>query len=188
MKKAIGLLIIVGIVVLVAYHGLIYYDNNFPYGRMWKTPAIRPHEEPLPIMEAGVIPFMGGETIYRETPGNELKSPLAKGNPKDIELGKIEYFTFCAQCHGKYHDGNGTVGQSFYPLPGDLRSEKVQSQPEGALFQEISYGVQGGRQPALASTIRVLERWRIIAYVKSLGIRIKKKQTESKNTTQPVKK
>jgi mono/diheme cytochrome c family protein len=139
-------------------------------------------------MEAGVVPFTGGETVYRETPGKELKSPLAKGNPKDIEMGKIEYFTFCAQCHGKNHDGMGTVGQSFYPLPGDLRSEKVQSQPEGILFQEISYGIQGGRQPALASTIRVLERWRIIAYVKSLGIRNSPKPTSSEKPTHPVKK
>ena len=188
MKKIVFLIILVGVLIVGAYGALTHYDNHFKYGRMWETPSVRPHEEPLPIMESGVVPFKGGEAIYRETPGEELKSPLAKGNPKDIELGKIEYFTFCAQCHGKYHDGNGTVGQSFYPLPTDLRSEKVQSQPEGILFQGISYGVQGGRQPALASTIRVLERWRIIAYVKSLGIRKTSKPTQSEKPTKPAKK
>jgi mono/diheme cytochrome c family protein len=154
----------------------------------WEQPFLE-----SPIIEANGDPVTKGWVvkdgcIYRETPGEELKSPLAEGNPKDIELGKIEYFTFCAQCHGKYHDGNGTVGQSFYPLPTDLRSEKVQSQPEGILFQGISYGVQRKRQPALASTIRVLERWRIIAYVKSLGIKKPHKSTKSEKPTKPAKK
>ena len=41
----------------------------------------------------------------------------------------------------------------------------------GLLFKEISYGIPGGRQPALATTIEADERWRIVAYVKSLGKR-----------------
>ena len=98
-------------------------------------------------------------------------SPLEKGNPEDIEKGKQGYFSYCAQCHGKDHDGNGTVGQSFHPLPTDLQSTGVQHQFEGALFKSISYGVPGGRQPPLATTIDVSERWQIIAYIKSLGIR-----------------
>jgi hypothetical protein len=43
--------------------------------------------------------------------------------------------------------------------------------PVGTLFKEISYGIPGGRQPALATTIAAHERWQIIAYVKSLGER-----------------
>jgi hypothetical protein len=56
-------------------------------------------------------------------------------------------------------------------LPSDLRSVKVQTQSEGALFQEISYGQPGGRQPALATTVSVQERWQVISHIKSLGIR-----------------
>ena len=164
-------MVLVGIVIIAAYHVFIYYDNNFPYGRMWETPAVRPHQEPQLIMEAGIVPFHGGEENYRVTPAEALTSPLGKGSPEDIEKGKTGYFTYCAQCHGKYHDGNGTVGQSFHPLPTDLRSAKVQDRIEGALFKEISYGNPGGRQPALATTIAVERRWQIIAYVKSLGIR-----------------
>ena len=164
-------MILVGIVIIAAYHVFIYYDNNFPYGRMWETPAVRPHEEPILIMEAGIVPFHGGEENYRVTPAEALTSPLGKGSPEDIEKGKKGYFTYCAQCHGKYHDGNGTVGQSFHPLPTDLRSAKVQDTIEGTLFKEISYGNPDGRQPALATTIAIERRWQIIAYVKSLGIR-----------------
>jgi hypothetical protein len=39
------------------------------------------------------------------------------------------------------------------------------------LFKEISYGIPGGRQPALATTVAVNDRWHAIAYVKSLGQR-----------------
>ena len=74
-------------------------------------------------------------------------------------------------CHGPNHDGKGTVGQSFSPLPTDIRSAKVQALPDGVHFKEISYGIPDGRQPALATTITVLDRWRIVAYVKSLGVR-----------------
>jgi hypothetical protein len=47
----------------------------------------------------------------------------------------------------------------------------VQSLSEGAFFKEISYGIPGGKQPPLATTIDPLDRWRIIAYVQSLGPR-----------------
>ena len=173
MKKIIGLCIVVAVLILAAYQGLIFYDNNFRYGRMRETPAVRPHEEPLLIMEAGVVPFSGGEMNYRAQRPDDLKSPLETSNPETIKRGEAVYFTFCAQCHGKNLDGKGPVGQSFYPLPADLRSPKVQTEFEGNIFWDISYGLPEGkgRQPALATTIDVMDRWRVVAYVKSLGIR-----------------
>jgi mono/diheme cytochrome c family protein len=99
-----------------------------------------------------------------------LKSPITLSDHTQIQIGKDLYAKFCAQCHGKNYDGNGTVGQSFHPLPTDLRSPKVQSLSQGAFFKEISYGIPDGRQPPLATTIDALDRWRIIAYVESLGI------------------
>lgn len=171
MKKYAVALVVLIILVFVVYHGLLYYDNNFPFGRMWETPAVRPLEDrPMP-MENGVVPVSGGEALYRAERGKDLTSPLQLGDPAQLEKGKALYFTYCAQCHGKGHDGNGTVGQSFHPLPTDLRSLNVQTLPEGELFQSISYGTPNGRQPPLASTISILDRWQIIAYVKSLGPR-----------------
>jgi mono/diheme cytochrome c family protein len=167
------LIIVVGLVaiVFVAYQGLIFLDSNFRYGRMWETPVIRPHEQELLAMDEGLVPITGGEALLRVTPGEELQSPFSMGSATTIEVGERLYVTYCTQCHGKYHDGNGTVGQSFQPLPTDLRSTKVQDQAEGILFKEISYGVPDGRQPPLATTISIDDRWRITAYVKSLGPR-----------------
>ena len=173
MKKAAGVIICVGVIVFMAYQALIYYDNNFRYGRMRETPAVRPHEEPLLTMEPGVVPFSGGEMNYLTRKPDDLKSPLEMNNPETIKRGQAVYLTFCLQCHGKNHDGNAPVGQSFSPLPTDLRSPKVQAEFEGNLFWDISYGLPDGkgRQPALATTIDVPDRWRVVAYVKSLGVR-----------------
>lgn len=171
MKKIFLILIAVAVVVYVAYEALLYYDDKFIYGRMRETPAVRPYETPMLIMEAGVVPFLGGELNFRVARADELKSPLQMNAAETIKFGKIVYLTYCAQCHGKNYDGNGTVGQSFHPLPTDLRSAKVQHQSEGALFKGISYGKPGGRQPALATTVSVQERWQVIAAIKSLGIR-----------------
>ena len=171
MKKIIGFLIVVVIVVLVAYHLLIYYDNNFRYGRMRETPAVRPYEEPLLVKEAGVVPVNGGEAIYRVSAGPDLKSPIDMARPTVINRGKAVYQNYCAQCHGHNHDGKGTVGQSFQPLPTDLRSPEVQTKSEGELFKTVSYGEPGKRQPALQTTVTINDRWHVIAFVKSLGLR-----------------
>jgi len=169
MKRQLFTGVILAVVIFLVYEGLVLFDNSFPFGRMRETPLIKPHEKEILVMEKGGMPFDGGEAIYRATPGDDLKSPLSLVDSETIKNGKILYATYCTQCHGKNHDGKGTVGQSFSPLPTNLRSTKVQSMHEGAIFKDISYGKPNGRQPPLASTIDVLDRWRIIAYIKSLG-------------------
>ncbi|MCU0560970.1 MAG: c-type cytochrome [Desulfobacterales bacterium] len=171
MKKLLAILLVVAAGGVAAFHLLTFYDNDFRYGRMRETPAVKPHEEPLPIMPAGVVPVSGGDALYRRTPAAQLASPVALDEAAVIARGKAVYFTFCAQCHGLEHNGEGTVGQSFKPLPTDLRGEMVQSKPTGELFHTVSYGIPGGRQPALETTVTVEDRWSVVAYVKSLGLR-----------------
>ena len=144
MKKYIVFFILLGVVILVAYEALIWYDTDFRYGRMWETPAVKPLEEPPLTMQGGAVPFGGGEEVFKATAAELLKSPLSGKDPETLNLGKALYMTYCAQCHGKNYDGNATVGQSFFPLPTDLRSAKVQSLSDGAFFKEISYGIPDG--------------------------------------------
>ena len=171
MKKIIGFIVVVAVVLYAAYEALMYYDNNFRYGRMRETPAVRPQEVPLFNMEAGIVPVNAGEAIYRATAGVDLVSPVDATEPLVVARGKAVYLTYCAQCHGYNYDGNGTVGQSFQPLPTDLRSPEVQTKPEGELFKTVSYGIPGKRQPALQTTVTIDDRWHVIAFIKSLGLR-----------------
>jgi len=173
MKK--NLIIIFGALTVFfgAYSVLTIHDTYFKWGRMWQSPAVRPYEKPLLVMEAGVVPLTGGEAVYRATPPDELHSPF---NPRDREIvdqGQKLYATYCQQCHGAHFDGQGTVGQSFAPLPADLREARVQATADGLMFKEISFGVDraGARQPALATTIFPDDRWKIVHFVKSLGVR-----------------
>ena len=170
MMKVLTAALILLVVIIGTFHVLIKIDNDLPYGRMRETPAVRPHEAPLLLMESGIVPAAGGEAILRAIPGDQLPSPFQE-TPDAVTQGERLYFIYCAQCHGKHHDGNGPVGQSFAPLPEDLRSVRIQSLADGILFKEISYGIPGGRQPPLATTIAVEDRWRIVAYMKSLGVR-----------------
>ena len=170
MKKLLIVLIPV-LLIAAVYHLLIFYDNRFPHGRMRETPAVKAYEKPILVMEKGVVPTSGGESALRALPPDQLDAPFDLTDPVVVQDGKNVYLTFCQQCHGLDYDGNGTVGQSFHPLPTDLRSEKAQSMSAGALFHTISYGLPGGRQPPLHSTITIPDRWRSVAFVKSLGVR-----------------
>jgi mono/diheme cytochrome c family protein len=163
---------IVAVVFTAVYGVITLYDNSLQVGRMWETPAVRPHQAPMPVMSKGVVPRKSAEIIYRSTNVKDLKPALDLKASNVIAEGETAYTNFCIHCHGLYHDGNGTVGQSFVPPPGDLRGVKVQTELSPAkLFHEISYGIVNGRQPPLATTVSMTDRWRVIAYVKSLGLR-----------------
>ena len=94
MKKIVGFFIVVGVILYVAYEALMYYDNNFRYGRMRETPAIRPHEDPLLIMEKDIVPVSGGEAIYRASAGANLISPLNSTEPSVVTRGRAVYLTY----------------------------------------------------------------------------------------------
>jgi len=171
MKRIVVLGLVVSTVVLIAVGVITLYDYNMSVGRMWHTPAIKAHEKPIPVMAAGSVPITGGEALYRAAAAETITPPFALTEPVAIAAGKIAYQRYCYQCHGPNFDGYGTVGQSFSPPPGDLRTAKIQSMSPGLLFKEISYGIPDGRQPALATTMTLDERWHAIALVKSLGVR-----------------
>jgi mono/diheme cytochrome c family protein len=171
MKRILTLGVFVSIIVLTAIGAITLYDYNMSIGRMWETPVIKPHEKPIAVMAAGSVPVAGGEALFRAMADEDLQPPFAITEPTVIAAGKVAYQRYCFQCHGPNFDGYGTVGQSFAPPPGDLRTEKIQSMSVGMLFKEISYGIPGGRQPALATTMTPEERWQSIALVKSLGLR-----------------
>lgn len=173
MKKNVAIALGVLAVFFGAYSAITIYDHYFKFGRMWQTPAVRPYENPILVMDEDAVPLHGGESVYRAADPLQLQSPLDAHDPEIIKQGQVVYVTFCQQCHGINHDGQGTVGQSFAPLPTDLRSPRVQQTVDGLMFKEISFGIDrpGARQPALATTIFPEDRWKVVHYVKSLGIR-----------------
>jgi mono/diheme cytochrome c family protein len=147
-------------------------DDMITYERMKDQESFRPYEARMPGVVPGAVPSkdgeMAGEEQYRSAPLGSLENPLSAGK-QTIARGEVAYEYFCIQCHGSKYNGDGTVGQSFAPLPTDLRSPYIQQMSADELFRSISYGIQ--RHPPMAYTVSVEDRWSLIRWIQSLGVR-----------------
>jgi hypothetical protein len=164
MKQALFLAMVAVIALTGAYTIITLYDSNMKIGRLNQTPVIRPHEEPLLLMDDRAITSHKSEKLIKE----ELKTrfPIASTKPIEMMLskGKKDYQAFCSHCHGVNLDGLGTVGQSFSPLPTNLTGEKATGLSDKELFFVISYGSE--KTPALASSMSVGSRKAVIQYLR----------------------
>ena len=135
------------------------------YGRMKDQEAVQTYKAELPQMPENTVPTTGGIQVIKESSPDNLHNPLLQ-TQEVLDRGKDGYGNYCIMCHGSKFDGNGTVGQSFYPLPTNLRSLFVQSQSDGRLFSSIRFGLR--RHPGLGFMIRETDQWAIVHYLRSL--------------------
>jgi hypothetical protein len=135
------------------------------YARMYDQESVRTYETTIPEMPEGTIPIHGGTEPLKMADAKGLRNPLPR-NPDSLEQGKGAYKYFCIQCHGPLGDGNGTVGQSFAPLPANLKEKAVQRQTDGELFAKISLGYR--RHPPLSSTVSAEDRWAVVHFIRGL--------------------
>ena len=145
---------------------LAYLISGCDYARMKDQDSVRTYKSEMPEPVEGTIPVNGGIAILKSQDPSKIRNPLVS-SPEILERGRTAYGYFCVMCHGSKFDGNGTVGQSFSPLPTDLLSAYVRDQTDGVLFYRISLGYK--RHPPLASTVDENDRWAIITYIRSLN-------------------
>jgi mono/diheme cytochrome c family protein len=135
------------------------------YARMREDEALEYYDMKFPDMPEGVVPLGGGkDPAFAKSP-DQVRNPLQPGLAV-VKQGEIAYSYFCIQCHGPGGRGFGTVGQSFAPLPTDLRSDYVRNQSDGEIFVKIGMGYK--RHPPLAYTVSVQDRWALLAYIRAL--------------------
>jgi mono/diheme cytochrome c family protein len=172
MKLSLLAVLFCTLVALVGCNPFDVFDGMITYERMKDQESFRPYEARMPGVVPGTIPTKdgkpAGEEEYRSAPLGSLKNPLP-ADPETIARGELAYAYFCIQCHGSRYNGDGTVGQSFAPLPTDLRSAYVQQMSDDEIFRSISYGIM--RHPALAYTVSLEDRWSLIRWIQSLGVR-----------------
>ena len=135
------------------------------YARMNDQESVRTYEKEIPEMPPETIPMTGGFRILSSANPKDLKNPLPY-TQESVDRGKEAYSYFCVHCHGPKADGNGTVGQSFVPLPANLKDAGVQRQSDGELFVKITLGFH--RHPPLASTVSDEDRWATVNYIRSM--------------------
>lgn len=164
MKKVLFLAVFVSLVLTGVYTVITLYDSNLKAGRMYQTPAIRPHEEPELVMDKRTIADTKSEELIREMLKNTYPAVPSVSTEVTLAKGEKDYKAFCSQCHGPNLDGLGTVGQSFFPLPTNLTGQKTAGMSDKELFSFISYG--GKKAPALASSMSVESREAVIQYIR----------------------
>jgi mono/diheme cytochrome c family protein len=158
-----ALLAVLAIVGLCAVIFLFFLGQN--YGRMNKDAAVNVYQMKMPDRVKNAVPLNGDPSALTLNEPEGLKNPLT-ATQENINSGALYYNYYCIQCHGVRADGKGTVGQSFSPLPADLRSDRVQAKSDGLLFRNLTLGYK--RQPPLGYTVSETERWAIILYIRSL--------------------
>ena len=136
------------------------------YARMYDQESVHAYKKEMPPMDERTIPVQGGFQVLLATDPKTLHNP-APPTERSLEDGRQAYGYFCLQCHGPNGDGWGTVGQSFSPLPTDLKSHRVQSQADGLLYARIRLGYK--RHPQLYTTVAETDTWAIVNYIKSFA-------------------
>ncbi len=128
------------------------------------------------LKATGSLPDIGWMDLYRMgRPGSHFNLPELAATPNpyavirnpytfaaDVAVGSELFRSHCATCHGA--NGSGGAGG-----PALQHREMVQGSSDWAIFRTTSLGVRGTAMPA--SALPWLDKWRLVAYVKSLMLR-----------------
>ena len=83
--------------------------------------------------------------------------------------GRERFNISCSPCHGEAGDGKGITSRLGMTVIADLHdvaARKVPQQPDGAIFNTLSYGK--GLMQGYAADVSIPDRWAIVAYVRAL--------------------
>jgi hypothetical protein len=99
-------------------------------------------------------------------PGDSLPFPLTE---EVLARGQERYNIFCAPCHSRVGDGNGTVPARGFPRrPPSYHMARLRQAPLGYFFDVMTNGF--GIMADYASQIPARDRWCIVAYIKALQL------------------
>lgn len=133
---------------------------------MWDNPAFKPQEEPVRLPPKDSIPMKGIERVPPLAEAARLANPV-KAAESELLRGKELYTVFCVPCHGDTGAGDGPVGKKYVPTPADLRpAGHGAHHSDGEIFVILSSGLGG--MPAFRADLSPGDRWRIVAYVRTL--------------------
>jgi mono/diheme cytochrome c family protein len=161
------------------------YMPDMTYSRAYETYA--PAQERLDHSSAeskpvySNMPVKGtiarGDMLPYLLKNDSLGYALSAGTKNPLDLASIDmkeaerlYLVNCGICHGPkldgngplYKDGNGPFVAKPATLVGDETYEKM---AEGTMFHSITYGKNA--MGSYASQLSPVQRWEIIAYIKS---------------------
>ena len=108
-----------------------------------------------------------------------LSSLTRSGFPQGADIGRIEYDSTCASCHGRSGNGDGPVGEALRTRPSDLTTLKKNN--DGVFPAEVLYRIIDGQRTLRAHGNYEMPVWggrisqeRILAisdYLRSLQVK-----------------
>jgi len=96
--------------------------------------------------------------------GRELHNPLPQ-NEAVLRRGATGFERWCSPCHGHEGQGDGLVALRF-PRPPSLLAPHARGLAEGQMFHIVSFGQ--GVMPAYGQQVVQEDRWKIVAYLRSM--------------------
>jgi len=91
---------------------------------------------------------------------------FAPNDAKILARGKVVFENYFLPCHGAHGTGDGTVAQRGFPMPASLLAPRAVQMADGQMFHVLTYGQNN--MPSYAVQVGREDRWRVIAYVRSL--------------------
>ncbi|MGA0333255.1 MAG: c-type cytochrome [Kiritimatiellia bacterium] len=85
---------------------------------------------------------------------------------EDLDRGQEMYNIHCSVCHGKSGHGNGMVVRRGYKAAPSYHRDVLRNAPPGYFYGVIMNGF--GQMMSYSHQIPVEDRWRIVAYIKTL--------------------
>jgi hypothetical protein len=98
-------------------------------------------------------------------PGDFMPFPI---NLDVLARGRERFNIYCAPCHSRTGDGNGTIVQRGFRPPPSYHTERLRKAPLGYFFDVMTNGF--GAMPDYASQIPPRDRWCIVAYIRALQL------------------
>ena len=83
-----------------------------------------------------------------------------------LERGARVYQIYCQPCHGGAGKGDGPVAMRGFPPPPSLLANQAIRLADGQMFHIVTNGQKN--MPSYAAQVPPDDRWRVIAYVRSL--------------------
>lgn len=169
------LLMVIGMIVFVQ-RDFTHRNLDFMPG-MVSSIAYKP-QAPWQRGDAGP-PLVPGTVVrgfepfeYKPTPedalrsGRELTSPVADTNIAALERGAAVYAVMCQPCHGPTGLGDGVITKRGFPPPPSLFADNALNMKDGQMYHIVTFGQRN--MPSLASQVPRPDRWKVLAYIRSL--------------------
>jgi mono/diheme cytochrome c family protein len=164
MKKILIALLLIPPLLVGALFALVLYEGP----RMKVQHHIREFQMSLPNIPAGTQPVHPFVKLPSAAQAAQLKNPLS-ANAENLARARVYYGYYCVFCHGDSGTGDGPVGQSYIPVPADLRAAKIAALRDGDLLRAMLTGT--GHEPVLERVVAPEHRWYLVLFVRSLANR-----------------